>query len=135
MVSQRIQLIGWVIFIFYYFSAKYFVGGFTGFSVAYLFSVVALVALTAILPFYGVKWWLNRVKGPLKLVSALVLPTAIAILGLSLYFVIFIAPNYPNIKLEGILYRAIEPGVVITALLLVPIIGEKLAKREGAQDT
>ncbi len=135
MVSQRIQLIGWVIFIFYYFSAKYFVGGFTGFSVAYLFSVVVLVALTAILPFYGVKWWLNRVKGPLKLVSALVLPTAIGILGLSLYFVIFIAPNYPNIKLEGILYRAIEPGVIITALLLLPIIGEKLAKREGAQDT
>ena len=134
MIAKRIQLVGWIIFIFYYFTAKYFVGGFTGFSVAYLISVLVLVVLTAAVPFYGVKWLLERSSGALKALIALALPTALAVAGLSVYFLIFIAPNYPNIELPGILYRAIEPGIAVTVLMLIPIIGELFAKTEPAED-
>lgn len=134
MIAKRVQLVGWIIFIFYYFTAKYFVGGFTGFSIAYLISVVVLVGLTAAAPFYGVKWLLERTSGSMRFISALLLPSALAAAGLSLYFLIFIAPNYPNIELPGILHRAIEPGVAITILMLIPIAGEMFAKPGTAED-
>ena len=134
MIANRVQLVGWIIFVFYYFAAKYFVGGFTGFSVVYLLSVLVLVALTAAVPFYGTKWFLKRTSGAMRLANALILPSASAAVGLSVYFLIFIAPNYPNIELVGILHRAIEPGVIVTILMLIPILGEMFAKPENSDD-
>lgn len=122
LIAQRIQLIGWIVFLFYYFSAKYFVGGFTGFSVNYLLSVIILVALTAIVPFYLSSWIINRSDGYVKIIASLVAPILLTGLGLSLYFVSFIAPNFANITLPSILHRAIEPGLAITFLMLVPVV-------------
>lgn len=132
MIAQRIQLVGWVIFLFYYCIAKYFVGGFTGFSIGYLISVIMLIALTAIIPFYATKWLLAKLEGWKAFAIALALPVVFTMTGLSLYFVVFIAPNYPSITLSGILHRAVEPGVVITILLMIPLIASLLARKEGA---
>lgn len=132
MIAQRVQLVGWIIFIFYYFTAKYFVGGFTGFSVGYLISVIMLVMMTAVIPFYTAKWLVDKSEKLAQFGFALLLPILLTGAGLSVYFVIFIAPNYPAITLPGILHRAIEPGVAISILLLVPIVaGVRTNKQSG----
>lgn len=130
MIAERIQLVGWIVFIFYYFSAKYFVGGFTGFSVGYLVSVVILVMLTAVIPFYTAKWLTQRTPGMPAFATALILPIALTAVGLSLYFVVFIAPNYPSITLPGIIHRAIEPGIAISILLLIPLLARLMRPEE-----
>lgn len=127
LIAQRIQLVGWIVFLFYYFAAKYFVGGFTGFSINYLVSVIILVLLTAIIPFYVSRWLLEKLSGNAKIIASLVAPISLTAGGLSLYFVAFIAPNFPNIVLPNILHRAIEPGVAITVLMLIPLVVSLLA--------
>lgn len=130
MIAERIQLVGWIVFIFYYFSAKYFVGGFTGFSVGYLVSVAILVMLTAVIPFYTAKWLTQRTPGMTAFATALILPIALTAVGLSLYFVVFIAPNYPSITLPGIIHRALEPGIAISILLLIPLLARLMHSKE-----
>lgn len=123
-IAKRLQLTGWIIFLFYYFAAKYFVGGFTGFSVNYLVSVIILVLLTAVVPFYISQWLTRSSQANLKIIAALVAPVALTMLGLSLYFIAFIAPNFPNITLPSILHRAIEPAIAISALMVIPVLAE-----------
>lgn len=120
MTTQRIQTALWSLFLIYYFAAKYFVGGFTGFSIPYLISVLALVLVTAILPFYLARWITGMLTSPANILISLILPVLLTAAGLSAYFMLFIAPNYPNIQLANIIHRAIEPGIAITLLLLLP---------------
>ena len=122
--AKKLQLTGWAIFLFYYFAAKYFVGGFTGFSITYLVSVIILVLLTAVVPFYISQWLTRSSKANLKIIAALVAPIGLTMLGLSLYFVAFIAPNFPNITLPSILHRAIEPAIAISVLMVIPVLAE-----------
>ncbi len=132
-IVQRLQLIGWIVFLFYYFSAKYFVGGFTGFSINYLVSVIILVLLTAVAPYYLSFWLINKSKAYVKIIASLIAPLTLTSAGLSLYFVGFIAPNFENIALKNILHRAIEPGIAITVLMLVPIVAS-LVFSDGDHD-
>lgn len=131
-IAKRLQLTGWIIFLFYYFAAKYFVGGFTGFSINYLVSVIVLVLLTAVVPFYVSQWLTRGSQANLKIIAALVAPVALTMLGLSLYFVAFIAPNFPNITLTSILHRAIEPAIAISALMVIPVLAEIFQTDEQA---
>lgn len=131
--AQRLQLIGWIVFLFYYFSAKYFVGGFTGFSINYLVSVIILVLLTAVAPYYLSLWLINKSTAYVKIVVSLIAPLTLTSAGLSLYFVGFIAPNFENIALKSILHRAIEPGIAITVLMLIPVVAS-LVFSDGDHD-
>lgn len=119
----------WALYFLYYFASKYFVGGFTGFSWDYLFSVIYVVGLTFIIPAMISRTALLKTDGIIKLGVLLILPIGLTMLGLSTYFYFFIAPNYETIKLPAIIYRAIEPGVVITVLLFV---GMKLKSRASS---
>ncbi len=127
MTARRIQIIGWGLFLIYYFAAKYFVAGFTGFSVGYLVSVLILVTLTAIIPFYTARWLAGKLTGAARVAAILLLPVLLTMAGLSVFFVTFIAPNFEAIKLPDIIHRAFEPGIAITVLLLVPLIAGRIS--------
>ncbi|WP_262694369.1 hypothetical protein [Kordiimonas aquimaris] len=120
MQASKIQTILWWLFFAAYFASKYFVSGFTGFSWGYLLSVVVLCILTALLPWYGAKWIVSKMQGAGHIMTALVLPVALTTLGLSIFFLAFIAPNYPTIELANIIHRALMPGAAITVLLFLP---------------
>lgn len=130
MTAHRIQTALWALFLIYYSAAKYFVGGFTGFSVPYLISVLVLVALTAAVPFYAARWLTNKLDDAARVAAILLVPTVLTCAGLSLYFLLYIAPSYPNIQLPNIIHRAFEPGIAISLLLLIPILA-KLIRRDG----
>lgn len=122
MTAHKLQHWAWGLFLIYYFASKYFVGGFTGFSVGYLVSVVILVTLTGIIPFYAAKWLTGKTAGPAQIAAIFALPVMLTAAGLSIFFLLFIQPNFETIKLPAIIHRAIEPGVAITVLLLIPIV-------------
>ena len=134
MTAQRICTAAWLIFLVYYFAAKYFVGGFTGFSVNYLVSVIVLVLLTAVFPYYASRWLASKLSGAGNVAARLVLPLSLVAGGLSLFFVVFIAPNFPTIELAKILYRAIEPAVAISVLLFLPDLLARIAPATANTD-
>jgi len=126
MTAYKIQTIAWWLFFAAYFASKYFVGGFTGFSWDYLLSVVILCTLTALLPWFGAKWMIGKMEGAGRIAATLALPVALTTLGLSIFFMLFIAPNYPTIELANIIHRALMPGAAITVLLFLPDTINKL---------
>lgn len=128
MTAHRLQTALWAVFLIYYFAAKYFVGGFTGFSVSYLVSVIILVALTAVVPYYAARWVSGKLEDAAKIASVLLVPTVMTCVGLSLYFLLYIAPSYPNIQLPNIIHRAFEPGIAISLLLLIPSIAKLISR-------
>lgn len=126
MPASKIQTILWWLLFAAYFASKYFVGGFTGFSWPYLFSVCILTALTGIVPWYVSKWITSKLSGGIFVIGGLLLPVILTTVGLSTFFIGFIAPNYPTIELAGIIHRAILPGAGITVLLFIPVVIEQL---------
>ena len=126
--AEKIREWVWWGFLLAYFASKYFVGGYTGFSVNYALSVIALVMLTAILPYYFARWMTGQQKGARRISAMIMMPITGTATGLAVYFTQFIAPNYPSIELANIIHRAVLPGAAITVLLFTPLLLGRFTK-------
>jgi lipoprotein signal peptidase len=87
----------------------------------YMQTTAIMVILTAVLP-YGIGFFLTRkTSGNTQILLAFVTPLILCIVGLATYFYIYIAPNAPGLAVTKVLPRAILPGLIMGAILAVPI--------------
>ena len=87
----------------------------------YIATTALVVILTAVIPFFMARYLANKASAPKNYILAAVVPLALSALGLAIYFYVFIAPNAPGMAVTQVLPRAIVPGLVMSALLLMPM--------------
>lgn len=121
---NTIQQCLWFGFLLYYAAAKYLAGG-VDYSHAYAFQVAIIVTLTAIIPFYLASR-LGSVVPKGKIAILLIAPTMLSVGGYAAFFLVFIAPNFPDVPMAGVVSRGVIPGALMSALLVFPVVLERL---------
>ena len=117
--------IGFILFLLIYSYMKYTAMPNLMGSMQYLLTTVLVVLLTAIIP-YIVSFILTRKGSSLKqYMTAAFLPLLLCTTGLAVYFYLFIAPNAPGMVVTQVLPRAIVPGLVMGAILILPMFMHK----------
>ena len=91
----------------------------------YMATTALLVIVTAVIPFFVARYLADRATAPNSHVFAAVVPLTLSALGLAIYFYVFIAPNAPGMAVTQVLPRSIAPGLVMSAILLIPMIMHK----------
>lgn len=123
-----IQQCLWFAFLLVYIAMKFLAGG-GAYSHDYALQVGIIVGLTAVIPFYALTW-LTAVLPKLRLSLLLLAPTLLAMTGYAVFFGVFIAPNYPDIAAAQVIVRGVMPGLVISAVLVLPIVVSWLSQRQ-----
>lgn len=96
-------------------------------SSEYILTTVLVILLTAIIPYFAT-YILTRKGGSLdQYLLAGLLPLPLCAGGLAAYFYLFIAPNAPGMSVMDVLPRSLVPGLVMGAILLVPMLMHKKA--------
>lgn len=123
----------WFGFLSYYTITKFLAGG-GEYSHAYALQVGIIVMLTAIVPFYATSRLaasrMAAARPRLRLPMLLTAPTLLSMTGYAAFFVLFIAPNFPDVTAGQVIGRGLLPGVVISALLALPLAFDRLAQRQ-----
>ena len=91
----------------------------------YMATTALVVILTAVIPFFIARHLLAKASPPKSYVLAAFVPLALSAIGLAIYFYMFIAPTAPGMAVTQVLPRAIAPGLVMSAILLIPILMSK----------
>lgn len=115
-----IQQCLWLTFLVIYIGHKFLAGG-GGISTNYAIQVAIIVVLTALIPFY-VTSRLGHLLVRIRVAIFAVLPVGLAMAGYATFYFVFIAPNFPEVAAADVIVRGITPGIVISAILLVPVI-------------
>ncbi|GAB4528419.1 MAG: hypothetical protein Tsb0010_10950 [Parvularculaceae bacterium] len=114
-----LHAIGFWIFFAVYAYLKY-VRGFNGtFSILYTQTVIILLVLTAIIPYFFAYWGAQlgkRIHPGLGVLAAFALALGLCVGGYATYYFAFIAPNNPQIALSTVAPRGVWPGLVMGAL-------------------
>lgn len=114
-----ILIVGFLIF---YSGQKYLAAAPASFNLTYVISVVLLVALTALIPVAITCFATRIVPGKVgKLVTAAVLPLALAAAGFWVYWAAFLNPSY-GVPLEVVMPRALFPGVTLGGLMVARVL-------------
>jgi hypothetical protein len=118
---RTIHYLGFIIFLIVYGYFKYTaVPQLMGQS-QYILTTGIVIVLTAIVPFFLSYFIARKVSSNARYVVLGLLPLLLCALGLAFYFYIFIAPNAPGMSVMQVLPRTIVPGLVMGALLLLPM--------------
>lgn len=125
-----IQASLWGIFLVYYCLSKFF-AGYQGYSHAYLIQVALIVAVTAVLPYYLSRWLGGKLESA-KVWLYLVAPSVLAMSGYGAFYVLFIAPNFPDVAAFQVVIRGLLPGAVISAILMLPMVVGRFQARNDA---
>ena len=118
---RTIHYVGFFIFVIVYGYFKYTaVPQLMGQS-QYILTTGIVVVLTAIVPFF-LSYFIGRnVTSNARYLVLGLLPLILCAAGLATYFYLFIAPNAPGMSVLQVLPRAVVPGLVMGALLLLPM--------------
>jgi hypothetical protein len=119
MSSARVQMGLWILFLIFYTHRKYF-AGYDAWNTEYAIQVAILVIMTAIAPFYLVKFAVGRMEGSSKLLSTLILPSVLCAIGYGVFWYTRVRPSFPDVTLMQVLPRSLLPGIAISVLLLIP---------------
>jgi len=88
----------------------------------YMMSTGILVTLTAILP-YGLAYiFTKNMRGTMQLVMAIVAALLLCVIGLAIYFFVFIPAGVP---IGNVLPRAVVPGLVMGAILVIGVLTKR----------
>ena len=91
----------------------------------YILTTGLVILMTAVIPFFTTYFLASQSKPPARYLLAAFMPLILSTLGLAIYFYLYIAPNAPGIPVTQVLPRAIIPGLVMSAILLLPMIAHK----------
>lgn len=120
-MALRIQTGLWAVFLIYYTYLKYF-AGYNEWNTEYALQVAILVVMTAIAPFYLMKFLSGRTEGSTRWIATLILPIVLCGIGYGLFWYFRVRPNFPDVTLMTVLRRSLFPGISISALLLIPMV-------------
>ena len=118
----------WLAFIVYYTSIKYLAGS-QEWNSAYALQVGLIVMISCLLPYYLTVLAMSVLPGVNRIAAKVLLPTSLALLGYFGFYIAFIQPNFPDITPWQVVPRGLFPGLVISALLLIPEIGSWWLRR------
>lgn len=119
---RKFPYLGFIVFLVSYSYVKYTAVPQLMGQTQYMITTAVLVVLTAVIPFYISYLAVRNNRSNTRYTIALVLPLVLSAIGLAVYFFLFIAPNAPDMSVVQVLPRAVVPGLVMSALLLIPMI-------------
>lgn len=109
----------WWVFVLYYAGTKY-LAGYQGWNLGYAIQVGLIVTLTSLIPYYLTATMVKVFNPSRRIVALVLMPVMLALSGYAAFYLVFIQPNFPNVTMSQVVPRGIFPGVIISALLLLP---------------
>lgn len=119
---MRSPHLGFWIFLIIYGAVKYLAVPEMMFQLPYILTTLLLIFLTAVIPYIIGFWAVRKTDGVGRYAAALATALGLGALGLAIYFYLFIAPNAPGMAVTAVLPRAIIPGLILAAVLVLPFI-------------
>lgn len=121
-MQRSIPALIFVFFFAFYSWQKYAAAAPPSFQQAYAINVAILVTLTALLPYIIARILVARIKGSAQLVSALIAPLVLCAVGFTIFFFVFIQPNFAQATLGPVVQRSITPGLAIGGILVLSLL-------------